>query len=180
MSSEERAPTMSSAVTVRDATREDMPLFLRLIQDLAAFEGMPEGPQLTVDDLIRDGFDTTQPWFFGMVAESDGKVVGYAICNRAFSSWTGRAYYIEDLYVLPPYRRAGIGVRMMRALCERAVAEGVGRIDWHVLKSNNSALAFYARMGARDMHVSEGRAALRLDEDRIVAVAAGDLLASPR
>lgn len=57
-----------------------------------------------------------------------------------------------------------------------AVAEGVHRVDWHVLESNAGALAFYGRLGARDLRVSEGRAALRLDRDRIQAVAAGHLL----
>lgn len=51
------------------------------------------------------------------------------------------------------------------------VQEGVHRVDWHVLESNAPALAFYARLGARDMRVSEGRAALRLDRDRIEHVA---------
>lgn len=57
-----------------------------------------------------------------------------------------------------------------------AVAEGVHRVDWHVLENNAGALAFYGRLGARDLRVSEGRAALRLDRDRIEAVAAGRLL----
>lgn len=59
-----------------------------------------------------------------------------------------------------------------------ALAEGVTRIDWHVLRDNAGALRFYARLGARDLCVSEGRTALRLDAHRISAVARGDLNAS--
>lgn len=49
--------------------------------------------------------------------------------------------------------------------------QGVHRVDWHVLEDNAPALAFYARLGARDMRASEGRAALRLDRARIEHVA---------
>lgn len=57
-----------------------------------------------------------------------------------------------------------------------AVAEGVSRIDWHVLENNAPAQALYARAGARDLRRSEGRAALRLDASRIQALAQGYLL----
>lgn len=52
----------------------------------------------------------------------------------------------------------------------------VHRIDWHVLENNVAALSFYSRLGARDLRVSEGRAALRLDRPRIEAVAEENLL----
>lgn len=58
-----------------------------------------------------------------------------------------------------------------------AVAKGVTRMDWHVLEQNASAQALYARLGARDLTRTEGRAALRLDAPRIRAVAEGHLLA---
>lgn len=45
-----------------------------------------------------------------------------------------------------------------------AVRDKVTRIDWHVLVDNAPALGFYAKLGARDLRVSEGRTAMRLDE----------------
>ncbi|CAH2099365.1 unnamed protein product [Euphydryas editha] len=147
-----------------------------LFQELAAFEGAPDGPRLSVQDLLEDGFESSPPWFFGLVAEREGQVVGHAMCNRAYSSWTRRAFYVEDLYVRPAARRTGVARRLLEELCKMAVAEGVHRVDWHVLESNVGALAFYKRLGARDMRETEGRAALRLDRDRIEAVAAGQLL----
>jgi hypothetical protein len=42
-----------------------------LIQELADFEKMPEGPRLTVDDLIADGFGG-QPFFHCYLAETVG------------------------------------------------------------------------------------------------------------
>ncbi|XP_035430041.2 thialysine N-epsilon-acetyltransferase [Spodoptera frugiperda] len=158
-------------VVVRPATRQDMPRVLDMIQELAEFEGEPRGPQLSVADLIEDGFEANPPWFFGLIAECGGEVVGHALCNRAYSSWTRRAFYVEDLYVLPGARRRGVGICLLRELCRMAVQEGVHRVDWHVLQSNSQALAFYSRLGARDLRVTEGRAALRLDRPQIESLA---------
>ncbi|CAD0252078.1 unnamed protein product [Spodoptera exigua] len=158
-------------VVVRLATRDDMPRVLQMIQELAEFEGMPHGPELSVADLIEDGFDASPAWFFGLIAECGGQVVGHAMCNRAYSSWTRRAFYVEDLYVVPGARRRGVGLSLLRELCRMALQEGVHRVDWHVLEDNAPALAFYSRLGARDLRVSEGRAALRLDRPQIESVA---------
>ncbi|CAB3227556.1 unnamed protein product [Arctia plantaginis] len=164
MSSAKDKTSETGAVTVRPATRGDMRYVLDMIQELAEYEGVPDGPQITVDDLVRDGFDSSSPWFFGLIAELDGAVVGHAFCNRAYSSWTCRAYYLEDLYVRPHARRHRIGQRLMQELCRMAVRDKVTRIDWHVLADNAPALGFYTKLGARDMRVSEGRTAMRLDE----------------
>ncbi|KOB65800.1 Diamine acetyltransferase 2 [Operophtera brumata] len=168
---------------------------------------MPQGPQLSVagiltTDLIADGFESSPAWFFALVAELRGEVVGYALCNRAYSSWTRRALYLEDLFVRPAARRAGVARALLSRLCQLDAARalpggpvrasrrvprrrharaplatvgvslGARRVDWHVLESNAPARALYAQLGARDLRDSEGRAALRLDEGAIAAAAA--------
>lgn len=75
-----------------------------------------------VVDLIEDGFEANPPWFFGLIAECGGEVVGHALCNRAYSSWTRRAFYVEDLYVLPGARRRGVGICLLRELCRVSAA----------------------------------------------------------
>ncbi|XP_046975195.1 thialysine N-epsilon-acetyltransferase-like [Vanessa cardui] len=167
-------------IQVRMMRREDAAAVHEMIHELATFEGVPDGPELSVQDLIEDGFESSPAWFFGLVAERAGRLVGHAMCNRAYSSWTRRAFYIEDLYVRPTARRAGVARRLLQELCRIAVAEGVHRVDWHVLENNAGALAFYWRLGARDLRLTEGRAALRLDRPRIEAVAGGRLLSAAR
>ncbi|KAM3957111.1 thialysine N-epsilon-acetyltransferase [Aphomia sociella] len=172
----ERVTAGDCAVVVRPARVADVPRIHAMIHELAAYEGMPDGPQLSVEDLIKDGFESPFPWFFALVAERGDEILGYALCNRAYSSWTCRAFYVEDLYVVPAARRAGVAKALLQHLCQMALQQSVHRIDWHVLESNAPALAFYARLGARDLRRSEGRAALRLDRPRIEGVAAGNLL----
>ncbi|XP_053667696.1 thialysine N-epsilon-acetyltransferase [Anopheles marshallii] len=44
-----------SGVIVRKTQKDDLPEVIAMIQELADFEKMSDGPQLSVDDLIRDG-----------------------------------------------------------------------------------------------------------------------------
>jgi GNAT superfamily N-acetyltransferase len=55
--------------------------------------------------------------------------------------------YLEDLFVLPDYRRQGIGKAMLTFVARLAVEKGAGRLEWSVLDWNSSAIAFYQNMG---------------------------------
>lgn len=79
--------------------------------------------------------------FLALVAERDGEVVGFALCEAGEG-------FLQALYVDP--RRAGGGVgRVLLAACERAMREQ-GRSSAHVLASLN-ALAFYRAAGYREL-----------------------------
>ncbi|MHC5599831.1 MAG: GNAT family N-acetyltransferase, partial [Nostoc sp.] len=56
--------------------------------------------------------------------------------------------YLEDLFVLPEYRRQGIGRAILTRLAQIAVERDCGRLEWSVLDWNESAQAFYCSMGA--------------------------------
>ncbi|MEW5858265.1 MAG: GNAT family N-acetyltransferase, partial [Cyanobacteriota bacterium] len=52
------------------------------------------------------------------------------------------------LFVLPEYRRQGMGKAILAHLAQLAVSRGCGRLEWSVLDWNEPAIAFYERMGA--------------------------------
>jgi GNAT superfamily N-acetyltransferase len=56
--------------------------------------------------------------------------------------------YLEDLFVLPEYRRLGVGRSLLQYVAQLAMARGCGRLEWSVLDWNESAIAFYETMGA--------------------------------
>ncbi|RYD60404.1 MAG: GNAT family N-acetyltransferase, partial [Sphingomonadales bacterium] len=69
-----------------------------------------------------------------------------------FSTWTGwRGLYLEDLYVTPEARGAGVGTALLRHLAGIAVDRGCTRFEWAVLDWNVSAQNFYKAMGAVPM-----------------------------
>ena len=65
--------------TIRLAEKKDMQSVIDLITELAVFEKEPDAVEITVADLVRDGF-SGKPMFQVFVAEQDNKIIG--INNR--------------------------------------------------------------------------------------------------
>jgi len=140
------ARAVSPAITIRFATAQDVPLLLRLIRALAAFEKSADAVIATEAELRRHGFGP-QPQFEAILAFLDGEPAGVALFHSRFSTWLGRpGMYLEDLFVTEKARGQGIGRRLMTRLAAIAIERGWGRIDFHVLDWN-PARHFYARLG---------------------------------
>jgi len=133
---------------IRPARREDVPAIVGLIHELAVFEHL--------EHLAIATPETLEPHLFGdrpacecLVAEQGGAVVAFALFFQNFSTFLCRpGLYLEDLYVQPAARGAGLGSALLRALAHLAVARGCGRFEWSVLDWNVDAQGFYERMGA--------------------------------
>jgi GNAT superfamily N-acetyltransferase len=139
---------MSTAFTLRAAEPRDVPAIVGLIAELAEFEQLTHLLQVTPESL--------QPHLFGprpvaeaMVAEVGGEVVAFALYFTNFSTFLGQpGLYLEDLYVKPAHRQAGIGKALLRNLGRLAAERGYGRFEWSVLDWNVNAIRFYEKMGA--------------------------------
>jgi GNAT superfamily N-acetyltransferase len=157
-------------VSVRDATPGDTGELLRLIRGLAAYERAPDAVETTAAGLRRALFGP-DPKVFALVAEVNRVVVGMAVYFVSFSTWTGRpGLYLEDLFVEPPHRSAGVGRALMSALASRAVDLGYQRLEWAVLDWNELAISFYRTLGAVPM---DGWTTFRLTGESLAALAAG-------
>lgn len=55
--------------------------------------------------------------------------------------------YLESLAVSASHRNRGIGRKLLDAVLEQAVAEGLTRVRLHVVEPNLRAKAFYERVG---------------------------------
>jgi GNAT superfamily N-acetyltransferase len=83
------------------------------------------------------------------VAEVDGRVVGTALWFLNFSTWRGtHGIYLEDLYVQPQHRGAGLGKELLRTLAAVCVERGYSRLEWSVLDWNTPSIEFYKAAGA--------------------------------
>ncbi|AJP73026.1 GNAT family N-acetyltransferase [Sphingomonas hengshuiensis] len=133
---------------IRPATPADVPQILRFVRDLAEFEREPDAVKATEPmlDAALFGPDAVAE---AVIAELDGAPVGFALFFRNFSTWTGLpGLYLEDLYVTPAARGAGVGTALLRHLAGIAVDRGYGRFEWAVLDWNTPAIDFYRAMGA--------------------------------
>ncbi len=132
--------------SIRKGEERDIPSLMALIKELAEFEKMPEHVKTTEAQLLEDW--QTHNAFDFLVAEVDGVVVGISLYYPRYSTWNGRCYYLEDLYVKPELRGAGIGLALLNATADEARKAGANRLDWQVLDWNSDAVRFYERIGA--------------------------------
>ncbi len=132
---------------IRKGERKDVKSILDLIIELAIFEKEPDAVEVTVDDLLNDGFGET-PVFKFYVAELDTEIIGMALFYERYSTWKGRAIHLEDLIVTQKYRGKGIGKALYDSVLSFALDKGVKRVAWEVLSWNIPAIEFYKSTGA--------------------------------
>ncbi|MDB4995107.1 MAG: Histone acetyltransferase [Myxococcaceae bacterium] len=150
---------------IRPAIRDDAPLILDLIRELAVYERAPDAVNATVEALVRDGFGD-KPVFHVLIAEDAEGPAGFALYFFTYSTWEGRScLYLEDLFVRPSFRGRGIGLALMRTLAAEAVTRGCPRFQWQVLDWNQPAIDFYQRFGA---DVQREWQTVRLEGDALV------------
>jgi diamine N-acetyltransferase len=136
-------------VVLRDARRGDVADLLRLIRDLARYEKAEDQVKADAQQLAATLFGEGAT-AHAMVAEQDGLIVGLAIYFFNYSTWQGRnGLYLEDLFVEPEQRGAGIGKALLARLAALAVERDCGRFEWSVLDWNTPAIDFYESLGAR-------------------------------
>ncbi|MBN3767369.1 GNAT family N-acetyltransferase [Burkholderia sp. Ac-20365] len=136
------------SATIRAARSEDVGPMLALMYELAEFEKLTH-LFIATEDGVRDALFGARPSAEAIVAERDGKMIGYALFFHNYSTFLGRrGLYLEDLYVQPTERGTGLGSKMLRYLAALAVERQCGRFEWSVLDWNQPAIDFYQKMGA--------------------------------
>jgi GNAT superfamily N-acetyltransferase len=143
------------AFTIRDAQPGDAEAIYRLVREFADYEKLSHQCTGSAEQL-HEHLWGPRPFIEALVAEvgrgGQPQAVGFAIYFHNYSTFVAKpGLYLEDLFVLPEYRRNGIGEAMFREVAARAVARGCGRFEWAVLDWNTTALAFYRALGATVM-----------------------------
>ncbi|NEO35511.1 MAG: GNAT family N-acetyltransferase [Moorea sp. SIOASIH] len=134
--------------TLRPATEADVAILFNLIKALAEYEKLSDAVTGNADDLKEHLFGP-KPYVEAIIVEQGGQKVGFALFFNNYSTFlTKPGIYLEDLFVLPEFRRQGIGKAILSYLAQLAVERGYGRLEWSVLDWNEPAIAFYERMGA--------------------------------
>lgn len=134
--------------TIRPGSKNDVPSLLLLIKGLAYHEGLPQKVIATEDLLIDQLFTEPRTAQF-VIAEFEGRPVGYALYFYTFSTYLGkRGLYLEDLFILPEMRGKGYGKALFKYVAQIATEERCGRMEWSVVNWNESAIGFYTKLGA--------------------------------
>jgi GNAT superfamily N-acetyltransferase len=95
-----------------------------------------------------------------LIAFWEDEPAGCAIWQRSYSTFRGReTLYLEDLSVLPDFRRCGIGTELLRAVARLALSRDAAAVAWLMLAWNANARRLYAGAGAE---IEEGNCLCRL------------------
>ena len=143
--------TQTEGIAIRKATANDADLIISLILGLAAFEKLEPPGKAAQERLVADAFGP-HPRFEVFLAETEGKVAGYAFVFETYSTFLALpTLYLEDLFVLPEFRSKRVGYALMLFLAREAVKRGCGRMEWTVLDWNQHAIDFYKRLGGQHL-----------------------------
>ncbi len=142
----------STALKIVAATRDDVPLILAFILELAEYEkALPGEAPVTEQDLVETLFGP-RPAAEVLIAYLGGEAAGFALFFHNYSTWLGKkGLFLEDLFVRPAARKHGVGYALFKELARIAVDRDCGRMDWAVLDWNELAISFYRQIGARSM-----------------------------
>ncbi len=133
---------------IKPATKEDVPVILAFIKELAEYERLSHTVVATEELLRQSLFGETRVAEV-VIGYYEEKPVSFALFFHNFSTFLGRpGLYLEDLYVKPEFRGKGIGRTMFRYLAKLAKERDCGRFEWSVLDWNEPAIKFYERLGA--------------------------------
>jgi GNAT superfamily N-acetyltransferase len=133
---------------IRAATEVDVPLLLSLIKELAEYERLSHQVVAT-EEALRESLFGKRPVAEALLAYLEDDAAGFALFFHTFSTFLGRpGIYLEDLYVKPEFRGAGVGRALLVHVAKLATERGCGRLEWSVLDWNEPAIGFYRGVGA--------------------------------
>jgi GNAT superfamily N-acetyltransferase len=136
------------SISIRPARAEDGPVLHAMIRELAVHHGAAEYFTAEPEDFARMLTDP-RDIAGALIAYIDGKPAGCATWQRMFSTFRGReTVYLEDLSVLPEFRRKGVGQALLKAMARLALARGTTRLHWLMMAWNDDGRRFYTAAGA--------------------------------
>jgi GNAT superfamily N-acetyltransferase len=133
---------------IHPATEADIPQILAFIRGLAEYEKLAHQCIATEESLRKTLFGP-RPYADVIIARLDGKPVGFALFFHNYSTFLARpGIYLEDIFVLPEHRGAGVGKALLKRVAQIAKERDCGRLEWSVLDWNEPSIEFYKRLGA--------------------------------
>ncbi|BEJ18095.1 hypothetical protein CspHIS471_0703720 [Cutaneotrichosporon sp. HIS471] len=136
---------MSQNWSIKEATPDDIPELLELVVGLAIYEKEPDAVTCTPEMMRKAIFD--DKYAHALIVRLDsGKAVALCIYFFTYSTWLGKpGLWVEDIYVVPEMRAAGIGKAVFGHVGEIALQRDCGRVEWCVLKWNTPSIEFYEK-----------------------------------
>jgi GNAT superfamily N-acetyltransferase len=138
----------STPLQIRPATKEDVPLILTFIRELAEYERASDRVSATESGLQATLFGA-RAYAYALIAFAEAQPVAFALYFFSYTSFSAQpSLYLEDIFVRPAARGSGFGRQLFAFLAQKAIEANCARMEWSVLNWNSPAFGFYESLGA--------------------------------
>ncbi|XP_072179590.1 thialysine N-epsilon-acetyltransferase-like [Diadema setosum] len=166
---------------VRRARVDDCEEIMSLIRDFTVYEKAPP-PTLTLKDLREDSFGSNacQTIYVaeylpsgdsGQADAPEGadnlkkELVGYASLSYMHATFTGRAGYLNALYLKEGHRGTRLGTALMKGITKECLSCGGKLMNWDVLGWHDDTKRFYSKIGATNLSETRQWEYMQLEVD---------------
>jgi L-amino acid N-acyltransferase YncA len=137
-------------LTIRNLGSDDWPEVAAIYRDgmrggLATFE--TEVPSW-------ESWDASHP--LRVVAERNGKIVGWAAAGPVSSRWAYRGVAESSVYVAREAQGGGVGRAVMEALIEQSKRDGIWTLQTSIFPENETSLGLHRALGFRVVGIRIG------------------------
>ena len=137
-------------MTLRTATDKDIPFL-----SCGKYYGFSD---CWTEKMTKDGFNDNL--LKGIIAEEDARPAGFITYEESLDFWD-----IEILFVLPEYRKKGVGGKLIERLLSLAKEKGIEKVFLEVKKTNAEAVSLYGKysfkkISERENYYPDGETAL--------------------
>ncbi len=131
-------------VEIRKAVESDLDQLTGLVEKYREF--YQQKPNVQTRAFLRERLTQNESIIF--VAQNDGQLIGFTQCYPSFSTVSvSTVWLLNDLFVDPAHRGAGIANKLMQAAEEAAKAAGASRIWLRTAHTNETAQKLYESRG---------------------------------
>ncbi|HLA01157.1 MAG TPA: GNAT family N-acetyltransferase [Aestuariivirga sp.] len=155
-------------ITVRPMKSGEGAALLSMVRALAQSHNLMH-TVLATPEMYEAAMFSDSPIVGTLMAEYDGKLAGCAVWHRSFSTNRGaEVMYLEDLSVLPEFRRRGIARALLKAIARLALEKNYPSVYWLMMDWNTEAKSLYASVGAE---IEPGTTFCRIRDDALRTLA---------
>lgn len=132
-------------MTIRQATLADLERVVPLFDAYRQFYGYP-GDADAARQFLRERLEGNESVIFLTLQGSEP--IGFTQLYPGFSSLSlARNYLLNDLYVVPDWRRKGIGAGLIQAAVAHARTVGAKSLSLSTARTNTTAQSLYESLG---------------------------------
>ena len=133
------------SIVIRNMEENDRRPVKWLMEEFYATDAVATNGSEEIFDADIDACVGSSPYLEGYVFEDDGRVFGYAMLAKSFSTEYGKpCIWIEDIYLKEEYRGYGIGSRFL-SFIEEKYPNSIFRLEAE--EENERALHVYKKNG---------------------------------